>query len=224
MSPGLAPLLRDAASLAVALDFFPAQLIADPRAATLVGIVDEGHLGLMPRVDPALRLILVPRHESPVVPPPPNHVSMQSDFVSAVRWVADIAERAGQDRGGITGMRLRLSYVSTGELAPDSWVPQERRTGLALAPRVLVSGPAWGRAELARLRRAASSLSYKEQKIQRHGAGAFLTSMGRITFVFSRTGQVQDSGQEVEMRPTPSEVVLRRSGSEVVVEPSGRQP
>jgi hypothetical protein len=185
-----------------------------------VGIVDDGHLGLMPHVDPALSLILVPRDESPVVPPPPNVVSMQSDFVSAVRWVADIAERAG---GGSAEMRVRLSYVSTGEPAPDSWVPQDRQTGSALAPRVLVSGQAGGRAEFAGLKRAATSLSYKDQKIQRHGAGAFLTKMGRVTFIFSRTGQVEDSGQEVEMRPTPSEVMVRRSGPEVVVKPSGRR-
>jgi hypothetical protein len=171
VSPGLAQLLRDAATLAVALDFFPAQLIADPGEATLVGIVDDGHLGLMRHVDPALSLILVPRDESPVVPPPPNVVSMQSDFVSAVRWVADIAERAG---GSSAEMRVRLSYVSTGEPAPDSWVPQDRQTGSALAPRVLVSGQAGGRAEFAGLKRAATSLSYKDQKIQRHGAGAFL--------------------------------------------------
>jgi hypothetical protein len=221
VSPSVTRLLRDAATLAIALDFFPAQLTADQGQAMLVGIVDEGQLGFMPHVDPALSLILVPRHESPIVPPPPNVVSMQSDFVAAVRWVADIAAQAGNPR---IDMRVRLSYVSSGERASDSWVPQDRLTGSVLAPRVLVSGRAWHRAEFAGLKRAAASLSYKDQKIQRHGAGAFLTSMGRVTFIFSRTGQVQDSGEEVEMRPTPSEVVVRRSGSEVVVEPSGRRP
>jgi hypothetical protein len=221
VSPSVTRLLRDAATLAIALDFFPAQLTADQGQAMLVGIVDEGQLGLMPHVDPALSLILVPRDESPVMPPPPNVVSMQGDFVSAVRWVADIAERAG-DSG--TDMRVRLSYVSTGQQASDWWVPQDRQTGSAVVPRVLVSGRAWGRAEFAGLKRAARGLSFKDQKIQRHGAGAFQTKIGRITFIFSRTGQLQDSGQEVEMRPTPSEVSVRRSGSQVVVKPSGRRP
>ena len=223
MSLGLAQLLRDAVRLVIDLDFFPAQLIADSRQATLVGVVDEGRLGSMPPVGPALSLILVPRHESPIVPPPSNDVTMQGEFVSSVRWVAAIVERAEQDRSGRTGMRLRLSYVSTSEMLQGSMAPRERQTGSALVPRVQVSGRAWRRAEFADFMRAATSLSYEPQKIQPHGTGTFLTSIGHTTFIFSRTGRVRDSGREVVMRPTPSEVVVRRSGSEVVVEPSRRR-
>jgi hypothetical protein len=93
VSSGLAQLLRDAARLAIGLDFFPAQLIAGPRQATLVGVVDEGRLGSMPLIAPDLSLILVPRHESPIVPPPSNEITMQGEFVSSVRWVAAIAEQ-----------------------------------------------------------------------------------------------------------------------------------
>jgi hypothetical protein len=222
VSPGLAQLLRDAASLVVALDFFPAQLDADPRQATLVGVVDEGHLGFMPPVRPALTLILVPRYESPIVPPPPNEVTMKSEFVASVRWVASIAERAEQGRRGGTGMRLRLSYVPTSETLRDSMVARERQTGSALVPRVQVSGQAWHRAEFRAFMRAATSLSDESQKIQPHGAGTFQTSSGYTTFIFSRTGQVRDPGREVVMGPAPSEVVLRHSGSGTVVEPSPR--
>jgi hypothetical protein len=47
---GLAQLLRDAVRLAIDLAFFPAQLIAGPRQATLVGVVDEGRLGPVPLI------------------------------------------------------------------------------------------------------------------------------------------------------------------------------
>jgi hypothetical protein len=136
VSPGLTQLLRDAARLVVALDFFPAQLTAGPREATLVGVVDEGRLGSMPFVEPALTVILVPRHESPIVPPPPNEITMQGEFVSSVRWVADIAEQAEQGRGGRMEMSFRLSYVPVREMLQGATVSRERQTGVALVPRV----------------------------------------------------------------------------------------
>jgi hypothetical protein len=222
VSSGLAELLRDAVRLVTHLEFFPAQLIADPHQATLVGVVDEGSLGSMPPVGPDLSLILVSRHESPIVPPPSNDVTMQGEFSQSVGWVAGIVERAERDRGRRTGMSLRLSYVPAGELLQDSAGPRERQTGAALVPRVQVSGRARHRAEFAAFMRAANSLSYVGQEIQPQGAGTFLASMGFTTVLFSRTGQVRDSGREVVMPPAPSEVMLRYSGSGAVVEPSPR--
>jgi hypothetical protein len=222
VSPGLAELLRDAVRLVTHLDFFPAQLIADPRQAMLVGVVDEGSLGSMPPVGPDLSLVLVSRQESPIVPPPSNDVTMQGEFLSSVGWVAGIVERAERKRRRRTGMSLRLSYVPTSELLQDSTGPRERQTGAALVPRVQVSGRAGHRGEFRGFMRAASSLSYEKQEIQPQGAGTFLTSMGFTTLIFSRTGQFRDSGREVVMEPTRSEVQLRYSGSGAVVEPSPR--
>lgn len=223
MSSGLAQLLRDTARLARSLDFFPAQLTADPDQATLVGVVDEGRLGPWPPVDPALSLILVPRHESPLIPPPSNEITMKTEFVVSVRWVADIVEEAEHDRDGRIAMRVGLSYVPAREVLRDSMPPRERQTGSALVPRVLVSGRARHRAEFADFMRAATIRSYTDQKIEPHGPETFLTSIGYTSFVFSRTGRVPDAGREVVMRPTPSEVVVRHSPSGVTVEPSRRR-
>jgi hypothetical protein len=222
VSPGLAELLRDAVRLVNHLDIFPAQLIADPSQATLVGVVDEGRLGSMPPVGPDLSLILVSRHESPIVPPPSNDVTMQGEFSSSVGWVAAIVERTEQGRRRRTGLSLRLSYVPTSELLQDPAGPRERQTGAALVPRVQVSGRAGHRAEFAAFMRAAKSLTYVGQEIQPQEAGTFVTTMGFTTLIFSRTGQVPDSGREVLVGPTPSEVVLRNSGSGAVIEPSPR--
>jgi hypothetical protein len=201
------------------LDFFPAQLIADSRQATLVGVADEGRRGSTALIGPDLSLILVPRDESPIVPPWSNDVTMQHEFVSSMRWVASIVERAEQERSGSTELCVRLSYVSTGKLLkrqedpelPQSH-PKERQTGFALAPRVQVSGEAWSRAEFANFRRAAKRLSYVSQKIKRHGTGAFKTSSGFTTFIFSRTERVRDSGREVVMPSAPSQVGRRSPG------------
>jgi hypothetical protein len=220
VSSGLAQLLRDAARLVIDLDFFPAQLIAGSGQATLVGVVDEGRLGPVPLIGPDLSLILVPRYESPIIPPPSNEITMQGEFVSSVRWVGGIAERAG---GRGTGMSVRLSYVPAGEKVPSSGVPRERQTGSALVPRVQVSGRPWHRAEFAVFMRAARSLARMQQLPRPRGNGTSVTGSGYTTFVFSRTGRVRDPGREVVMRPTPSEVVLRRSASGVTVEPSRRQ-
>jgi hypothetical protein len=220
VSSGLAQLLRDAARLVIDLDFFPAQLVADPRQATLVGVVDEGRLGPVPLIGPDLSLILVPRYESPIIPPPSNEITMQGEFVSSVRWVAAIAERS---RGRGTGISMRLSYIPAGQTVPGSGVPRERQTGSALVPRVQVSGRAWHHAEFAVFMRAARSLARMQQLPLPRGNGTSLTRSGYTTFVFSRTGRIRDPGREVVMRPTPSEVVLRRSPSGITIEPSHRQ-